>query len=486
MGHAALHRGIFWLVLTVCCALAPPTSAAERRQALVIGNGAYRDAPLKNPVGDARAMAAVLRQAGFTVTQIENADRLAMQRATLAFGKALDRDAVGLFYYAGHGMQVRGINYLIPVGTRAESEDEVEVEAVDVNYVLARLVTAGNRLNIVILDACRDNPFARSFRSTGGGLASITAPTGTLIAYATAPGSTAADGDGANGLYTGELIAAIRQPGLRVEDTFKRTRMAVVERSRGKQTPWESSSLMGDFYFLSPPAVAASAPQPAVSAPPPPPAAPAPAPAPKATAKAVPAPSPKAAAVPAPAPQTAVAAVAPPPAAPAPARPMNALDCPEPGLQIHTSLGETLTAIPPNGPTCRWRNSVGNEYANVGPFLPPSFNVNYDALGAMRRLQLATVGAEERALEDGGASGNYTWSWRVAGHGPVTVPAGTFNAVLVEAVREGARGAHESRRRYWYVPDLRIVVKYQSAAVRGALQDDPGNWEVTEVMPPRR
>jgi hypothetical protein len=480
MGGAALYRGIFWLVLTVCCALALPTSAAERRQALVIGNGAYRDAPLKNPVGDARAMAAVLRQAGFTVTQIENADRLAMQRATLAFGKALDRDAVGLFYYAGHGMQVRGINYLIPVGTRAESEDEVEVEAVDVNYVLARLVTAGNRLNIVILDACRDNPFARSFRSTGGGLASITAPTGTLIAYATAPGATAADGDGANGLYTGELIAAIRQGGLRVEDTFKRTRMAVVEKSRGKQTPWESSSLMGDFYFLAPAAVAAPAPQPAA----PPPAAPAP------TPVAAPTPAPKAAAktMPAPAPQAAVAAVAPPPppAAPAPVRPMNALDCPEPGLQIRTTLGETLTAIQPNGPTCRWRNAVGNEYANVGPFLPPSFNVNYDALGAMRRLQLATVGAEERALEDSGASGTYTWRWRVAGHGPVTVQAGTFNAVLVEAVREGARGAHESHRQYWYVPELRIVVKYRSAAVRGALQDDPGNWEVTEVTPPRR
>ena len=104
----------------------------------------------------------------------------------------------------------------------------------------------------------------------------------------------------------------------------------------------------------------------------------------------------------------------------------------------------------------------------------------------MRRLQLATVGAEERALEDSGASGTYPWSWRVASHGPVTVQAGTFNAVVVEAVREGARGTHESRRRYWYVPELRIVVKYQSAAVRGALQDDPGNWEVTEVTPPRR
>jgi len=251
------------LLIAGLLSASPASAQAERRVALVIGNGAYREAPLRNPVNDARAMAIALEETGFSVTKLENADRLAMQRAVLAFGKALSSDAVGLFYYAGHGMQVRGTNYLIPINAQAQSEDEVEVEAVDVNYVLARMATAENRLNIVILDACRDNPFARAFRSGGRGLAAITAPTGTLIAHATAPGATAADGSGANGLFTGELIAAIAQGGLRVEDVFKRTRMAVVEKSRGRQTPWESSSLISDFYFQPPAApIAAAAPAP--------------------------------------------------------------------------------------------------------------------------------------------------------------------------------------------------------------------------------
>src|SRR5262249_17299377 len=154
------------------------------------------------------------------------------------------------FYYAGHGMQVKGSNYLIPIGAEIRGEDEVEVEAVDANYVLARLATAGNRLNIVVLDACRDNPFARSFRSSAGkGLGAINAPTGTMIAYATAPGSTAGDGDGDNGLYTGALVEAMKRPGVKLEDAFKLTRAEVVGKSAGQQTPWESSSVMGDFYF---------------------------------------------------------------------------------------------------------------------------------------------------------------------------------------------------------------------------------------------
>jgi hypothetical protein len=219
------------------------------RIALVIGNSAYSASPLRNPVNDARAMAQTLEGAGFDVILGEDLNQTEMKRAMREFGGKLSNDAVGLFYYAGHGMQVGGRNYLIPIGAVINNEEEVEYEAVDVGFALAQMESARSRLNIVVLDACRDNPFARSFRSTVKGLASIDAPLGTLIAYATAPGSVASDGDGENGLYTGELIRHLREPGLKIEDVFKRVRVSVQERTGGRQVPWESSSLTGDFYF---------------------------------------------------------------------------------------------------------------------------------------------------------------------------------------------------------------------------------------------
>ena len=241
------------VIAVLCCAIAAALSiadaAAERRVALIIGNSAYAEAPLRNPVNDARAMAAVLRDLDFDVALLENADRVSMQRASLDFARKLKDDVVGLFYFAGHGMQVRGNNYLIPIGATVAGEDEVEVEAMDVNYVLARMSTAKNQFNIVILDACRNNPFERMFRSASSGLAAISAPRGTLIAYATAPGSVAADGHGANGLYTGELVSALRTPNLPLEQTFKLARAEVLSKSNGRQTPWESSSVVGNFVF---------------------------------------------------------------------------------------------------------------------------------------------------------------------------------------------------------------------------------------------
>lgn len=228
-----------------------PTAAeaASQRLALVIGNNAYADGVLKNPINDARMMAATLRDLDFDVQVLENADRTTMQRAVVEFGRKLRDGTVGLFYFAGHGMQVRGSNYLIPVKASIESEEEVEVESMDVAYVMARMATAKNQFNIVILDACRNNPFQRSFRSSSNGLAAISAPTGTMIAYATAPGSVANDGDGANGIYTSELVAAIKRPGLSMEEAFKQARGRVIQRTQGKQTPWESSSVVGEFSF---------------------------------------------------------------------------------------------------------------------------------------------------------------------------------------------------------------------------------------------
>ncbi|MBW1713269.1 MAG: caspase family protein, partial [Deltaproteobacteria bacterium] len=222
---------------------------SERRLALVIGNGAYKTSPLRNPVNDARAMASTLKSVGFEVVQQENLDQKQMKRAIWSFGQKIRQGGVGLFYFAGHGIQFGGRNYLIPVGARIEYEEEVEVEAVDVRYVLTRMAAARNRLNIVILDACRDNPFARSFRSTNRGLAYMDAPSGTLIAYATAPGQVASDGPGENGLFTSELISHMQTPGLKLEDVFKKVRVGVSQKSGGLQVPWESSSLMGDFYF---------------------------------------------------------------------------------------------------------------------------------------------------------------------------------------------------------------------------------------------
>jgi TonB family protein len=222
---------------------------AKNRVALVIGNSEYKDAPLINPANDARDMAQALTALGFELIHRENLSQNEMKKAIRAFGEKIRSGGIGLFYYAGHGAQVNGKNYLIPVGANIANEEEVEYESVDVGFVLAQMESARNSMNIVILDACRNNPFARSFRSASSGLASIDAPSGTLIAYATAPGKVASDGGERNGLYTQELLRYMRLPWLSIEEVFKRVRVAVRDKTQGKQLPWESSSLVGDFYF---------------------------------------------------------------------------------------------------------------------------------------------------------------------------------------------------------------------------------------------
>ncbi len=238
--------------LVVQPAATPPAAAAERRVALVIGNNAYRDAPLTNPVNDARAMADALRAAGFDVVLRTDISHREFLSALREFGDRLRRSGAGLFYFAGHGMQIKGRNYLIPVDAAIEREDEVAYAAVDAQAVLDKMESAGAATNLLILDACRNNPFARSFRSASQGLAQMDAPVGTLVAFATAPGSVASDGQGSNGLYTQHMLEALRRPGLKVEDVFKQTRAAVRRDSQGKQVPWEATSLEGDFYFVPP------------------------------------------------------------------------------------------------------------------------------------------------------------------------------------------------------------------------------------------
>ncbi len=236
------------LAILTLLALAAPAAAAKK-VALVIGNGAYAEAPLKNPANDARAVAATLRTQGFEVLLKENATKAQMNEIVADFGEKLAEGDTALFFFAGHGMQVQGRNYLLPTDARITSEQRVRLETLDVEAVLDQMAAARARVSMVILDACRNNPFERRFRSVGGGLAQINAPEGTLIAYATAPGKVAADGDGANGLYTQEFLKAMAQPGLKVEEVFKQVRVGVTRASNGAQVPWEASSLTGDFYF---------------------------------------------------------------------------------------------------------------------------------------------------------------------------------------------------------------------------------------------
>jgi hypothetical protein len=224
-----------------------------KRIALVIGNGAYTTAPpLKNPPNDARDMAATLRTLGFDVTSGINVNQRDMKRLIREFGQKLRAGGSGLFYYAGHGVQSKGRNYLVPVDADIQSEAEVEDSGVDVGLVLNYMDDAQNGLNIVILDACRNNPFSRSFRSASEGLAQVDAPTGTLIAYATAPGRVASDGLGQNGLYTSELLKQMRVPGLSATEMFMHVRAEVMKQTGNKQVPWEASSLVGTFYFSGP------------------------------------------------------------------------------------------------------------------------------------------------------------------------------------------------------------------------------------------
>jgi len=248
-----MKSSLFRLVAIACLLLlltpSDSTSVQESRIALIIGNSKYKILPLANPVNDANDMATALKKCNFKVMESINATRKEMRRLIRKFGEEINKGAVGLFYYAGHGIQVDGENYLVPINAEVYTEREVEDECLKVSSVLRQMESAGNSLNIIILDACRDNPFGRSFRSRNMGLAKMDAPTGSILAYSTAPGSIAADGVGRNGLYTSKLLKYIIEPNLPIERVFKKIRIDVVKASNGKQIPWESSSLMGDFYF---------------------------------------------------------------------------------------------------------------------------------------------------------------------------------------------------------------------------------------------
>ncbi|MGQ0675794.1 MAG: caspase family protein [Rhodospirillales bacterium] len=242
--------------------------AAENRLALVIGNSGYRHTgKLTNPANDARLVSAVLVERGFRLIgngpQLD-LDRVAMERAIREFGRSLSHDAVGLVFYAGHGLAVKEVNYLMPVDANPVREADVDFELIDSRLIIKQMASAGNRLNMLILDACRNNPLLdRGFRSAGRGLARMEGASGTLVAFSTQPGNVAKDGDGRNSPYALAFMNAVRQP-MGLLDVFNRVGIEVRQATRGEQEPWLAvSPIEGQFYFTPP---APSAAPPAVAA----------------------------------------------------------------------------------------------------------------------------------------------------------------------------------------------------------------------------
>jgi len=255
------------LALVVSAEPARAQAAGGRRIALVIGNSGYRHVDrLTNPANDARLIARTLQGAGFTLVgdgpQLD-LDKPRFDHAVQAFGSALQGAEVALFYYSGHGMQVNGVNWLVPVDANPTAPRDLDFEMVDASLVLRQMENSGTKLNMLILDACRNNPFAvRGVRGTASGLAEMQAPEGTVISYATQPGNVAGDGNGADSPYTSALAAAIRQPGLDVFHVFNQVGLSVKQLTGGVQQPWLASSpISGNFYFFNGPVTINPGPQ---------------------------------------------------------------------------------------------------------------------------------------------------------------------------------------------------------------------------------
>jgi uncharacterized caspase-like protein len=248
------YQKIFLLCLISCWFGCAP-ALAEKRVALVIGNSAYVSVPrLPNAENDARLIAETLQSLSFTLVgdraQLD-LDEASFRHVVQDFGRALQGSDVGLFYYAGHGVQLRGGNFLVPIGANPTREADIDFQMIDSNLVLHQMESAGTKLNIVILDACRNNPFiGRGLRSTEAGLTPMRAPEGTVISFATQPGNVALDGDNGNSPYSRALAQVMRKPGLDVFQTFNQVGLQVTASTGGAQQPWISlSPLNGDFYF---------------------------------------------------------------------------------------------------------------------------------------------------------------------------------------------------------------------------------------------
>jgi hypothetical protein len=239
----------FIIVFSGLCVF-PSIAEANNRVALVIGNKDYEKAPLDNPIHDAADMKTALESIGFQVIYLTNADLPQIDEAVRKFAGDLNKDSIGLFYYSGHGAQIDGVNYLIPVRADIRDKAEMKARAYDASIILGKMEEAGNSVNLVILDACRNNPY-KGARGGSDGLSSMNGPTGSLIAFATKPNSVASDNSQErNGLYTKYLKRYITEPGLKIEEVFKKVRTAVITENK-EQIPWEESSLQGDDLCLA-------------------------------------------------------------------------------------------------------------------------------------------------------------------------------------------------------------------------------------------
>jgi formylglycine-generating enzyme required for sulfatase activity len=241
-------------ILGALLLIIPGLASAEPRVALIIANSNYKGdiGSLKNPVNDGKLIGDALKKVGFNVRLVTDGDQTAMKKALNGFSEDLAKagsGATGLFYYAGHGLQVRGENYLVPVSANIKTEGDVDLEALSAEAVLKVLNFSGVKVQIVILDACRNNPLMRSFRSTSMGLAKVDAPIGSFVAYSTAPGSVAADGQGANSPFAAALATEVQKPGASIEEMFRNVRAKVIAQTDSQQVPWDSSSLTAPFYF---------------------------------------------------------------------------------------------------------------------------------------------------------------------------------------------------------------------------------------------
>jgi formylglycine-generating enzyme required for sulfatase activity len=237
---------LIFLVVFSNASFAQPT---ENRVALVLGNSAYKSAPLRNPTNDAKDMAAKLKGMGFTVVERNNLTVKQIGSTLREFRSKLTPGSVALVFYAGHGLQIKGENYFPTVDAEIAGEEDVPNQSLSMRQIMDVLGDAKTRLNLVFLDACRNNPYARSFRSSSDGLSKVNAPSGTLISFATRPGSVAADGTGRNGLYTGALLASMDSRGEPIEQVLKRVVTSVKASSKNQQEPWMEGSIEGEFCF---------------------------------------------------------------------------------------------------------------------------------------------------------------------------------------------------------------------------------------------
>jgi hypothetical protein len=249
----------FKLMISASMVLAAGSAFAENRIALVIGQSAYRSVPaLPNPANDAKAVTQMLTDSGFEVSTAADLSQNEMRQQVSAFAEkvaAKGADTVALVFYAGHGLQIDGENYLVPVDVDPKREADIPLQAVRLNDILNTLTSVPSKMRILMLDACRNNPFPDLSKTSAGGLAIVDAKIGapgTFLSFSTSPGAVAEDGSGANSPYTSALLSAGKESGIPIEETFKRVRLAVNKATDGRQTPWDSSSLTEDFRFLGP------------------------------------------------------------------------------------------------------------------------------------------------------------------------------------------------------------------------------------------